>query len=162
MAFRSLLASLVALVVLAACEPQDLVKVGRPAPELTATDLNGKAVKLADLRGKVVFVNFWWSGCGPCLVEMPEIEHVYRRLRNDGFEVLAVNIGQDEKTIKNTNRRLGVTYPLLCDRLKITTNQYNVAFAPTSFLIDRDGVIRERINGPLTRNELMNKVAKIL
>ncbi|MCW2309583.1 TlpA family protein disulfide reductase [Rhodobium gokarnense] len=147
---------------LIACEPEATVEVGKAAPDLTVMDLDGQPVKLSEMRGKVVFVNFWWSGCGPCLAEMPEIDRVYRRYRDEGLEVLAVNIGQDAETIRNTNRRLGVAYPLVSDELKISTKHYGVAFAPTSFLIDRKGVVRERINGPVTQETLTQKVAGIL
>lgn len=162
MSLRPVLAIVFAATVLAACAPSENVEVGGAAPELTAMDMDGNAVTLSQMKGKIVFVNFWSSGCGPCLVEMPEIDEVYKRHRGDGFEVLAINMGQDDDTIKNVNRRLGVTYPLLSDRLKITSRQYGVAFVPTSFLIDREGVVLERINGPLTRDQLMRKVADIL
>ena len=159
------LTSAVALAaVLLACEPSKTTpsQQGHSAPELSVLNLDDQVVKLADFSGKVVLVNFWLAECGPCLVEMPEFDEVYREHRSDGFEVLAVNMGQDADKIRNTGRRLDVSYPLLSDPLKITTKRYGVEAAPTSFLIGRNGVVRERINAPLTRAELEEKLAELL
>ncbi len=150
--------SLLLLALLPGCKSEVSAQVGEPAPALTALTLSGEAIKLEDLRGKVVLVNFWWSGCGPCLVEMPEIEVVYRALADQGFEVLAVNMGQDAGEVRAVKRRTGVSYPLLLDGLKIDTRKYGVVAAPTSFLIDRDGTVVERINGPMTGAQLQARV----
>ena len=150
------------LVALAACQPEEAARTGGAAPELAVLDLDDRAVTLADHRGKVVLVNFWLAECGPCLIEMPEFDEAYRKYRDDGFEVLAVNMGQDRDRIINTRRRLDVSYPLVSDPLKITTKRYDVIAAPTSFLIDRDGVLRERIDAPLSKGDLEDKLAELL
>ncbi|KGJ06655.1 Peroxiredoxin [Paracoccus halophilus] len=156
------LIALIGLLALAACKDEAAIEVGQPVPDLAVLDRDGNPVDLAAYRGKVVFVNFWQSGCGPCLVEMPEIEQVYQDLRSRGFEVLAINMGQDGDTIENTRRRTGVSYPLLADRLKLASVQFGVLAVPTSFLIDRDGRLVERINGPLTRAQLETRLAQLL
>ena len=153
---------LLLVLALSACQKDEIAKVGKAAPDLTVMTTDGNPVKLATLKGKVVFVNFWWSGCGPCLAEMPEIDKVYHRFGPEGFEVLSVNFGQQTETIVNTSRRLEVSYPLLSDRLKISAARYGVSAAPTSFLIDRDGVLREAIYGPVTQQQLAAKIEKLL
>lgn len=162
MTVKSLIPALIVVLALAACTPDAKTKIGEIAPLFTAMDLEDKTVKLADFRGKVVVVNFWWSGCGPCLHEMPEFDQVYKDYKDKGLEIIGVNMGQSKATITSTNRRLDVSYLLLADELKIATRQYGVVAAPTSFLIDRDGVLRERINGPLTKEALSKKVAGML
>lgn len=151
-----------AVAAVAACEPTGSAETGAVAPELAALDLDDAAVRLDALRGKVVLVNFWLADCGPCLIEMPQFETVYRQYQPDGFEIIAVNMGQDSETVRNTWRRLNVTYPLVTDPLRITTARYAVEAAPTSFLIDRQGIVRERIDAPMTRADLARRVAEIL
>ena len=150
------------LAAVSGCEPRNEARTGAEAPELAVLDLDDNALKLADLRGKVVLVNFWLAECGPCLIEMPEFDKVYMQYRGQGFEVVAVNMGQDRDTVNNIRRRLGVSYPLVSDALRITTARYRVEAAPTSFLVDRQGVIRERINAPLNKRELARRVAELL
>ena len=123
--------------------------------------LDGRAVKLADYRGKVVLLNFWINGCGPCLAEMPILDALYRDHKAEGFEVLGINTGQDMETIVNTRRRTSVSFPLLSDRLSITSKTYGVVGFPVSFLIDRQGSIRDRIDGLLTRPELERKITAL-
>lgn len=156
--------SLVAAMLLGvvACDAQEVSRTGAPAPELAVLDREERVVKLADLEGKVVLVNFWLAECGPCLVEMPEFDEVYREHRDAGFEVLAVNMGQDEETIREVRRKLDVSYPLVSDTLKITTQRYGVVSAPTSFLVDREGLVHERIDAPLSKTDLEGKLAQLL
>nr|WP_321459520.1 redoxin family protein [uncultured Cohaesibacter sp.] len=150
------------LLTLAGCKDQEPVRVGAKAPDISVMTSDGDKVDLASFSGKVVFVNFWWSGCGPCLAEMPEIDQVYKALDERGFTVFSVNFGQDPEVIRNTARRLNVSYPLLSDQLKISAARYGVSAAPTSFLIDRDGILKEVIYGPLTKAQLTEKVESIL
>jgi peroxiredoxin len=146
---------------LAACN-EPIARKNEPAPELAVVDAQDRMVRLADLRGQVVVVNFWLSGCGPCLAEMPELDSVYRRHRAKGLEILAVNFGQRKNAIQETGRRTRVTYPLLADPLKIAMRRYGVFGAPTSFIIDARGVLRERIDGPLSADALEARLAHLL
>ena len=159
---RIISALLLSLLVLAGCQDNEPVRVGAPAPAISAMTPDGEPVVLASLEGKVVFVNFWWAGCGPCLAEMPAIDEAYHAIGDQDFSVLAVNFGQSPEVIRNINRRLKVSYPLLSDQLKIASTRYGVQAAPTSFLIDRKGVLQEVIYGPLTREQLEQKVQRLL
>lgn len=150
------------LLALAGCQDQVPVRVNGPAPDISAMTSDGDPVDLSSFKGKVVFVNFWWSGCGPCLAEMPEIDEVYKSFGDRDFTVFSVNFGQDPDIIRNTARRLKVSYPLLSDQLKISSARYGVTAAPTSFLIDRDGIMREVIYGALTTEQLTQKVKNII
>ena len=156
------LAIAISLPALAACNNQPVARQNEPAPELAAVDAANRVVKISDLHGKVVLINFWLSGCGPCLAEMPELDKVYRAYKGRGFEILAVNYGQDKYAIEDAARRTAVSYPLLVDPLNIARTRYNVIGAPTSFLIDPQGVIRERIDGQLSGKALEERIARLL
>lgn len=146
-----------ALLALAGCK-EEIATVGAPAVAISALDLDGAPVRLEDLRGKVVLVNFWTGGCGPCLIEMPGLDAFYRENRDRGFEILALNPDQPEWAVAEIGRRLGVSFPLLVDSLRITAGRYAVAAVPTSFVIDRDGRLVERVIGPLDEAALAAKI----
>jgi len=134
----------------------------RLAPELVATTQAGDVVRLEDLRGKVVLVNFWLAECGPCLAEMPDFDRFYQAHRHQGLEVVAINMGQSEDAVRRATRRMDVTFPLLADPLKITTTRYNVLAAPTSFVVDAEGRLVKRINGPLNHHDLAEILGPLL
>lgn len=138
------------------------IRAGDPAPELATLTLDDEAVRLADLKGSVVLVNFWLAECGPCLVELPQFEAFYRANRDKGVEIIAVNAGQPPEAIVKVARRMALSFPLLVDPLKITTTRYNVLAVPTSFIVDRNGRLMERINGPLDQAALAKKVGRLL
>lgn len=159
---RLLAVGLVTAALLTGCQQRKTAEADAPAPELAVLDLDGRAVTLADRRGSVVLVNFWMTGCGPCLAEMPALEAIHQTYKARGFELLGVNMGQDEDTIVNAGRRLAVTFPLLSDRLMITAKAYQVVGVPVSVLIDRNGVLRHRFTGPVDRDELARSIAALL
>ncbi len=132
------------------------------APELVATTLDGRVVRLADLRGKTVLINFWLGGCGPCLAEMNELDGFYRAHRARGLEVLAVNMGQSKETVTQAAGQMQVSFPLLIDPLKITITRYKVSAAQTSFIVNPQGRLVERIDGPLNRALLSAKFKALL
>lgn len=158
----SLLAALAFCTALAGCDEPKVATTNQTAPELAAINLEDKAVKLADYHDKVVLVTFWLNGCGPCLAEFPGLDAVYRRHRDQGFSVLAVNLMQDKQTIEATARKVPVAFPFLADPLGITARRFAVEGAPTAFLIDSKGIVRERIDGPLDPADLEKKISALL
>jgi len=160
--FASLLV-LPLLLVLCGCKEQTATaEQGKTAPALAALDEAKDVVDLSAYRGKVVLINFWRAECGPCLREMPEHEEVYQALKDRGFEILAINAGQSDAVVRGAGRRLGVTYPLLSDELEITARRYRVVAVPTLVLIDKEGVVREWRPGPMSPDELEEKVVALL
>ena len=123
--------------------------VGSPAPEIVLKDLQGRDVKLSDLRGKVVLVNFWATWCKPCKEEMPAMQASYDKLRNKGFVVLAVNELEDTARVAEHIRTHGHTFEVVMDHNNQVANMYGVVGLPASFLIDPQGIVRERISGSL-------------
>jgi len=127
--------------------------VGGPAPEITLKDLQGQEVRLSDLRGKVVLLNFWATWCKPCKDEMPAMQASYDKLRDQGFVVLAVNELEDTEKVIEHVRKHGHTFPVVMDHDNRVANQYGVVGLPASFLVDRQGIVREKIFGSLLTEE---------
>lgn len=143
------LAGVMLAAALAGCKPDQEIAAGKPVAELAALDFAGAPVRLAGLKGQVVLLNFWSGGCGPCIAEMPALDAVYRANRHKGFTILALNMGEPEGAVKQAAARLGVSFPVLLDSLRITTDRYQVIGAPTSFLIDGEGRLVEKFIGPI-------------
>ena len=142
-----------------------VAKEGFAAPDFTLDLLGGGSVTLADLRGKVVLVNFWTSWCPPCRLEMPAIEKTHRSYKDLGFVVIGLNLtAQDsEKDAANFIKEIGVTFPIALDRDNAVGNLYLVTALPTSYFIDRNGVIRSVIvGGPMSEAVIQSKVEELL
>jgi cytochrome c biogenesis protein CcmG/thiol:disulfide interchange protein DsbE len=127
--------------------------VGGPAPEIVLPDLQGKEIRLSDLRGKVVLVNFWATWCKPCKEEMPAMQASYDKLHDEGFVVLAVNELEDTEKVAEHIRTHDHTFPVVMDHSNRVANRYGVVGLPASFLIDRQGIVREKIFGSLLTEE---------
>jgi len=155
--------ALATLSLLAGCGEPDDVAPGVKAPEIAALDLENKAVRLADYRGRVVVLDFWTGGCGPCLVDMAQLEGLYRQYRDDGLTVLAVNQGEPlEQVVQMVERLLPVSYPIAIDQRGESAERYGVMAVPTSFIVDRDGVVREKVLGEISRERLEAMLTPLL
>lgn len=114
------------------------------APPFTLTSLSGEEVSLADLEGKVVLLNFWTTWCPYCKVDMPGIDSLYAKYKEEGFVVLAVNLTASEKSpvaVKKFVNESGYAFPVLLDGSGDVAVMYNVNVLPTSFLINRQGQV---------------------
>ncbi|MFI5273648.1 MAG: TlpA family protein disulfide reductase [Ktedonobacterales bacterium] len=137
-------------------------EVAHYAPNVTFSDLAGHPVQLTKWRGSVVVLNFWYVACEPCRLEMPALEREYVANRGAGLVVLGVNTADDASAITSFTSSLGVTYPIVRDpNLQVVTT-YRVVATPMSFILDRQGVIRYRVVGPIDRTSLQNDVAALL
>ena len=134
--------------------------VGSPAPEIVLKDLQGRDVKLSDLRGKIVLVNFWATWCKPCKEEMPAMQASYDKLRDKGFVVLAVNELEDTARVAEHIRTHGHTFEVVMDHNNQVANSYGVVGLPASFLIDPQGIVRERISGSLLTESRIEEMVK--
>ena len=117
------------------------------APEFSLSDLGGKKVQLKTLRGKLVFLNFFATWCGPCREEMPGMERLFRMHQDKGFVVLAVNMEESVKTVRPFVQQLKLSFPIVLDTEGTVIRDYGVRALPVSFLIGRDGNIRWRAIG---------------
>jgi thiol-disulfide isomerase/thioredoxin len=138
---------------------------GFPAPGFTLDSLSGQPTSLSSVRGHVVILNLWASWCGPCQAEMPVIQQVYQNERSRGLAVLAVNttFQDSEQSAQAFAERLGLSYPILLDRDGSASKAYLLRALPTTFLIDRRGVIRTVVlGGPMAEGFLRSAVEPLL
>jgi peroxiredoxin len=116
---------------------------GQKAPDFTAPALDGgKSLSLAAYRGKVVYLDFWASWCPPCLTSLPLLEDLRKEFPGDQFQILAVNVDQDPAKARKFLARTRVGYPSATDPKGLIPESFGIETMPTSFLIDRAGVIR--------------------
>jgi thiol-disulfide isomerase/thioredoxin len=119
------------------------VDVGQLAPEFKAPALDGgKSISLAAHRGKVVYLDFWASWCPPCLTSLPLLEKLRKEFPSDQFQILAVNVDQDPGKALKFLERTQVGYPSATDPKGRIPESFGIETMPTSFLIDRSGVVR--------------------
>lgn len=134
---------------------------GEQAPDFTLTTLDGKQKSLSDLKGKAVMINFWGTWCPPCKQEMPAIQKAYEINQKRGFEVVSINIRENDLPVSNFVNQMGLTFPIWMDKEREVIKQYKIGPIPSTFFINRDGVIIERIEGPLQLNQLQYYIDKI-
>jgi cytochrome c biogenesis protein CcmG/thiol:disulfide interchange protein DsbE len=136
---------------------------GAVAPAFTLPDTSGRDVSLADLRGKVVALNFWATWCGPCQEEIPELARVYSVHKDGCFEMLGVaeESGARDQVVAAA-RKLGVNYPVLLDDEGKAGDAFRIPGYPRTFLIDVDGRIRKVFEGAVERDELERALAPLL
>jgi len=133
--------------VLPVAEP-NVVKLGEVAPNFQLRDMAGHLVTLSDLRGKVVLLNFWATWCGPCRVEMPAMEQLYRTFSRKDFEILAVSTdAQGVAVTRPFQQENHLTFPILHDADYRVGLTYGARSLPMTFMVDRQGVIRHQIFG---------------
>jgi len=135
------------------------------APDFTLVNLEGESVTLSDLRGKVVMVNLWASWCPPCRAEMPAIEAVYQANKDKGLEVLAVNTTYQDSPngAAQFASEYNLTFPILLDLDGAVSKRYQLRALPTTFFIDKQGVISAVVpGGPMSESLIQSKIADLL
>jgi len=131
-----------------ACGEKPVATVGKPAPDFDTVDLKGDIWSLSRLKGKVVFVNFWATWCAPCREEMPSMQRLYVKLPKDKFEMIALFNSDKEPAVKKFVSQLGLTFPILSDEFNFAGPKYGITGLPETFIVDKQGVIREKFIGP--------------
>ena len=136
--------------------------IGRAAPDFRLTTLAGQPLRLSDLQGKTVLINFWATWCPPCRQEMPEIVSAYARYRDRGFAVVSVDEQEDAGTVSKWVTEFGMQFPVVLD----TSGQVGRAFRagtqfPTSLFIGPNGIITDIKYGPMDRQYLDQRLARL-
>lgn len=125
-----------------------VIRVGDEAPNFMLRDMSGNMKSLSQFRGKVILLNFWATWCGPCRVEMPAMEQLYRAVSRNEFEILAVSTDpQGTVVTRPFQQHMGLTFPILHDadfRVGLT---YGARTLPLTFMVDRRGIVRQKIFG---------------
>jgi peroxiredoxin len=124
--------------------------IGMAAPDFSLPDLEGKTVRLSDYRGKVVFVNFWATWCKPCKEEMPSMEILWDNFKSEDFVMLAISMDRvtTKKDIPPFIESMKLTFPILTDSWGQTDKRYKLMGVPETYIIDQNGVLREKVIGP--------------
>ena len=135
---------------------------GQPAPDFTLRTLDGGEVRLHELRGKVVVLNFWATWCGPCRDEMPLFEQAMAERGPDGLLIVAINVQESEDQVRPFVQRLGLTYPIGMDRNGGLARRYRVRSYPTTYFIGRNGTVEGRRVGAYTRHILFGRLSQLL
>jgi peroxiredoxin len=140
-------------------------QAGFLAPDFELKSLAGERVKLSDLRGQAVLVNLWATWCPPCREEMLTLEKMYNEYKDQGFVVLGVDMTyqDDTQAVGPFVEKYGLTFPILLDETGEVGNAYQMKSLPSSFFINRDGIVTEVvIGGPMTEALLRTRIETIL
>ena len=137
-------------------------EIGRLAPDFTLVDLEGNPVTLSDFRGKTVFINFWATWCPPCRAEMPEIEAVYQKYKDKGVVVIGVDILEPEDVVRQFVEQGGYSWTFVLDTSGEVAGNYRITAIPTSFFIDREGIIQAVNISAITKRAMENKLAEAM
>lgn len=124
--------------------------------------LDGRPIALAHYRGKVVLLNFWATWCAPCRVEMPRFVEWQQRFGPQGLQVLGVSIDDDDSEVKPFVRNLHGNYPVMMGDARLGRLYGGVLGVPITFLIDRHGIVRERLEGEQNLDKLEQKIQQLL
>ena len=123
------------------------LSIGSKAPDFELFDLEGKTHKLSDYKGTPILLNFWATWCGPCRSEMPHLEEVYEEWNIKGLTFFAVNVGESSTDVISFLDYFGFTMPVLLDGAKTVSRKYGVSGIPTTYFIDANGIIQNRVVG---------------
>ncbi len=140
-------------------------QAGFPAPDFTLNTLTGETYTLSELKGKAVLVNLWATWCPPCRAEMPAIQKIYDEYKDQGLVVLAIDMTTQDNplNIAPFAEEFGLNFPILLDETGDISLAYQLRSLPSSFFINRDGIISEVvIGGPMAEALLRTRVENIL
>jgi cytochrome c biogenesis protein CcmG, thiol:disulfide interchange protein DsbE len=129
-------------------QPPTGLAVGELAPDFRLNNLEGEPVLLSELRGKIVLLNFWASWCGPCRAEMPSLQQVSTEWQDKGLLIVGINIGENADTVEGFLKNNGLTFSVLLDSASSVADTYAVRYIPTTFILDKSGVIQMFKVGP--------------
>ena len=141
-------------------DPAGGSQIGNLALDFELQDLDGQTVSLTGLRGATVMLNFWTSWCDPCRDEMPFIQEIYEdeEWSGKGLVILAINMGEDSGQVKRFMEVNGLSLPVLLDASQDVARKYNIRGIPTTLFIDKDGIIKDIKNGPLTSKAQIERI----
>jgi len=143
-------------------------QIGKRAPDFQFESPDGQAASLGDLRGKPVLINFWDTRCPPCVYEMPFIQGIYEEWSDKGLVVLAINTGESSSKVRRFLQSHSLSFPVLLDAnldvaLGYNVLRYNKIYIPTTFFIDKDGIIQGmKVGAFSSKAEIEKNLGKII
>ncbi|MBF0291877.1 MAG: TlpA family protein disulfide reductase [Nitrospinae bacterium] len=164
---RNLLSAMLAVFVFAAasCQTNEMEppppEKPRPAPSFSMTSVKGKQVSLASLAGKPAMINFWATWCAPCVKELPELERIHNLYKERGLEVILFNLQEKADVVKKHIEEHGYTMTSMLDEKGEMAEKYQVFGLPTTFFVDKAGMIRKTHMGELTKEIITEGLSAI-
>ena len=139
------------------------VEVGNLAPDFQLQDLNGQTVSISNLRGKPVLINFWATWCPPCRGEMPYLQEIYEEWASRDLVILTINIGEGSPTVEAFMQSNNLSFTVLLDTKQDVAQKYNIQYIPTTFFIDKDGIIQDKVIGAFpNKAQIESRLSKIM
>ncbi|WP_342600068.1 thiol-disulfide oxidoreductase ResA [Psychrobacillus sp. FSL H8-0483] len=139
-----------------------ILQVGDDAPDFALVDMNGEKHQLSEYKGQGVFLNFWGTWCKPCEREFPLMDKQYQEYKDQGLQILAVNVGESDFVVQKFIDRKGLTFPVLIDDNKSVMETYNINPLPTTLLINPEGKIEKIITGEMNEEMIKNYMEQIM
>ena len=137
-------------------------EVGKLVPDFELDTLDGQTVVLSQLSGTPVLLNFWATWCGPCRHEMPYLQQVYEDWPGDELVLLTINIGESPSQVAEFMQGQGLSFPVLLDSQGEIAEKYGIRGIPTTFFIDKDGIIQDiRIGAFQSKAEIESSLSKL-
>jgi len=142
--------------------PSETARIGTPAPAFALADLDGKPVRLSDLHGRPVVVNFWASWCAPCVEEFPLLRAALATHGDSGLAIIGIVYRDRSEAARAFMARMGATWPAAMDPGETVARQYGILSPPESYFIGRDGIVAGRQIGQLSAADLDRQLSLIL
>ncbi|WP_214629649.1 redoxin domain-containing protein [Paenibacillus agaridevorans] len=138
-----------------------LPKVGKEPPYFELSDLNRNVYRQTDFTGQPYIINFWGTFCPPCVKEMPEFQRQYEKWGDKGLKIVAINLSEDDLTIRNFLRSFELEYNILKDINRTVERRFGVRAYPTTYFVKADGTIMEIVQGGMTEDQINRRVEKL-
>lgn len=142
-------------------DSNETIKKGDTAPDFALVDLEGNKHKLSDYKGQGIFLNFWATWCKPCEYEMPYMENQYQHYKDQGVQILAVNVDESTLAVEKFVKRHNLTFPVAIDKGSQVLAAYGVDPLPTTFLIDKEGKVVDVLSGSLSETAIQQHMESI-
>nr|WP_246627853.1 redoxin domain-containing protein [Paenibacillus oenotherae] len=139
-----------------------LPQKGDTPPDFALLGLDGKTHRLADYKGKALIINFWGTFCPGCVYETPDLQRQYAKHKDKPFEIVGINLGEDEFTVNNFVKQYDVSYTILFDNNRNVERKYGLRSYPTTFFVRPDGTIMDIFVGPMTEKDIDERVTELL
>jgi len=133
------------------------------APDFALKTYEGNVIKLSDLKGKIVMINFWATWCPPCKAEIPGFIEVYKKYKNKGFELIGIALDEEGwEKVKPFVKKNKINYPIVLGTKKVVMDYGGLGVIPTTFIIDKNGFILAGHQGYLSKENLENFLNSVL
>ncbi|MBZ0299418.1 MAG: TlpA family protein disulfide reductase, partial [Anaerolineae bacterium] len=131
------------------------------APDFERPTLDGLPIRLTELRGAPLVLNFWATWCGPCIVEMPILQSIFEARHGTGLHILAVNLGEPAPVIRAWQQANHLTFDLLIDEQQTVAALYSLRGQPSTYVISPDGIITDIFFGPVSEGALIAALERL-